>query len=283
MAVDPIHAEIDAALKELEHRLKGPKYAKYVRFLVASLSSIPWVGAFIAASTALHSEIEQGRANDIVCQWIRDHQRKLGELHSTLELIVDRVEKCEYQIPPRLDDEEYLSLVRQGFKVWDSANTQSKRDYVRRTLTNAATTSICPDDFVRIFLDWIDQYDETHFKVIRVLFQNRGATRAFIWEQIGGVEARDDSAEADLFKLLMDDLSLGHVLRQIRQTNERGEFLVKRSTRKSGIRPSVLVTAFEDSKPYELTALGEQFATYVLNEALPRIGESPASDVYIAG
>jgi hypothetical protein len=76
-----------------------------------------------------------------------------------------------------------------------------------------------------------------------------------------------------LFKLLIFDLSTGHVLRQIRDTNAQGEFLKKslRGRRTPTNRSSTMESAFEDTKPYELRKMGEQFATYVLNEAVPRM------------
>jgi hypothetical protein len=271
MSTEPVPINLDADSQKLEKSLRAPKYEKHARFVVAALSSIPWVGGMIGAGAALHAEAEQGRANELICRWLEEHRKKINELATTLEEIVNRVEQVGQEAQARLDDDPYLSLVRQGFRVWDSANTASKRDFVRRTLTNAAASTICSDDLVRLFLDWIERYDETHFKIIRVLFQNRGATRGRIWDEIGSEDVREDSAEADLFKLLIFDLSTGHVLRQIRQTNDQGQFLAKRRTRRTGMRTTTLESAFEDTKPYELTAMGEQFATYVLNETVPRL------------
>lgn len=94
-----------------------------------------------------------------------------------------------------------LGLVKYGFRVWDEAGTRSTRDRVRQTLTNAAGTRICSDDVVRLFLLWLKTYDDLHMRVVRVIHKNPGATRAFMWEQIHGEEVREDSAEADLFKL----------------------------------------------------------------------------------
>jgi hypothetical protein len=271
MSIETIKIDTEVDPQELVKGLKPPKYEKYVRFSIAALSSIPWVGGVIGASAALHAEAEQGRANDLICQWLENHHDKINDLKATLEEIVDKAEKFGQATEARLDNAQYLSLVAQGFKVWDSANTTSKRDYVRRTLTNAATTTICSDDLVRLFLEWIERYDETHFRVIRVLFQNRGATRGFIWDKIGGADVREDSADADLFKLLIADLSIGHVLRQIRQTNDKGQFLLKRRASRAGNKPTTLESAFEDTKAYELTAMGQQFATYVLSESVPQL------------
>ena len=43
---------------------KGKK-TRTGRFVVSALSSIPWVGGIIAASSALHAEKEQGKINDL--------------------------------------------------------------------------------------------------------------------------------------------------------------------------------------------------------------------------
>ncbi len=252
--------------------LEGGKYKKYGRFVFAALGSIPWVGGLIAASSALHAEIEQGKMNKLLGRWLEEHRQKINELGTTLENIVNRLDQLGEEVDLRLQDENYLSLVRQGFRTWDEASTDSKKSYVRRCLTNAGSTKICSDDVIRMFLDWIQKYDEAHFKVIKALYRNRGATRAYIWDQIHGEEVREDSADADLFKLLISDLSTGHVLRQIREKSVHGQFLAKRRNAKSGKR-TVLESAFENTKPYELTELGSQFVHYVMEETIPRIGE----------
>jgi hypothetical protein len=264
--------QVSRESRDLAALLDGPKYRKYGRFVFAALSSIPWVGGMLGASAALIAENEQGRINDLLRRWLEEHRKKIDELGATLVDMAQRLDQFGDDVEPRLQDEKYLSLVRQGFRVWDEASTDSKRDYVRRTLTNAAATKICSDDVVRMFLAWIEQYDESHFQVVRALFFNRGATRGLIWDEIHGEDVREDSPEADLFKLLIFDLSTGHVLRQIREKNSEGEFLVKRRTRRSQFPRTTVESAFEDTKPYELTALGQQFVTYVLNETVPRIG-----------
>jgi hypothetical protein len=99
-------------------------------------------------------------------------------LESTVGSIVDRVEQLGSAGQERLQEEPYLGLVRQGFRVWDEAATEEKREYVRRTLINAAGTKMCSDDMVRLFLQWIAQYDELHFRVIRVIYRAPGSARA---------------------------------------------------------------------------------------------------------
>lgn len=105
--------------------------------------------------------------------------------------------------------------------------------------------------------------------VIREIDKNTGATRADIWLSIHGEFAREDSAEADLFKLLIRDLSMGSVIRQHRETNYHGEFIKKTPARHSG--SSTMKSAFDDGEQYELTELGKQFVHYVFTDIVPKI------------
>ncbi len=133
---------------------------------------------------------------------------------------------------------------------------------------------MCSDDVIRLFLDWVDLYHETHFSVIREIFQNPGSSRYEIWTALYGEPPREDSAEADLFKLLIRDLSTGGVIRQERDVNSLGQFVRKTpQRRRRGTAPTTIESAFEDSKPYVLTELGKQFVHYTMNEVVTRIGE----------
>lgn len=270
-------AKIKAGGDAIAHVLAGGGKTKYGRFVFAALGSIPWVGGVIAASSALHAETKQEHVNEMVGRWLDEHREKINLLGNAIQQIADRLDQFEGEmadeVDRRLNDDQYLALVRRGFRAWDRSDTDEKRDYIRRCLANAAATRICVDDVVRLFLDWIDKYDEIHFAVIRALYQNRGATRAFIWEQIHGEEVREDSAEADLYKLLIFDLNTGRVLRQIRDKNTHGQFIAKRRVGRQP-RKTVLESAFENTKPYELTELGSQFVHYAMNEVEPQIGHA---------
>ena len=270
-AVGPNQPESDEAGKNLADFLRNRRYAKYIRFVFAALGSIPWIGGLIAATAALHAEQEQGRVNELNRQWVEEHQGKIQRLNKTLAQMITRLEQFGPEVEERLGDDSYLGLVRYGFRVWDEAGTDSNRERVRQVLTNAAGSRICSDDVVRLFLLWLRNYDELHMRVVNVIYHNPGATRAFIWEQIHGEEVREDSAEADLFKLMIRDLSTGGVIRQHRDTTADGHFLAKRVTTR---RPKKLTleSAFEDNKPYELTKLGTQFVHYAMTELVPRIG-----------
>lgn len=130
------------------------------------------------------------------------------------------------------------------------------------------------DDVVRLFLDWLILYHESHFSVILEIYQNPGSSRFEIWSILYGELPREDSAEADLFKLLIRDLSTGGVVRQERDINSLGQFARKTPVRtRRGTAPLTIESAFEDSKPYVLTELGKQFVHYTMNEVVSSIEE----------
>ena len=73
---------------------------------------------------------------------------------------------------------------------------------------------------MRLFVSWLNLYHEFHLAVIRQIYSNPGITRYDIWAEIHeGDLPREDSAEADLYKLIIRDLSTGGVIRQPRDTD----------------------------------------------------------------
>lgn len=266
--------EVDQRRDELVEKLSGKKYSKYVRFIVAAaLGSIPWIGGFLSASVSLHAERGQEKLSDMQRLWLREHEDKIARLGNTLGQILQRLDALGDNIQQRIESEAYLSLIRKGFRSWDQAETEEKRELIRKLLVNAGGTTLCSDDVVRLFIEWIDKYHELHFRVIKEIYKDPGVTRARIWENIYGDPPREDSAEADLFKLLMRDLSTGGVLRQERPTNAYGQFIAKRRTGHGRAQPGrVLKSAFDDEEPYVLTELGKQFVHYTMDDIVPRIG-----------
>lgn len=245
------------------------------KFVLAALSSIPWVGGFLSAAADYKAEEGSLRQDSLQTQWLEEHQAKIGALRETLQEIHGRFDSMGASIDERIQSEAYLGLVRKAFRAWDEADTDEKRRYAANIVTNAAGTRVCSDDVVRLFLDWLVLYHEAHFAVIREIFHNPGSTRYDIWSGIYGEIPRDDSAEADLFRLLMHDLSTGRVVRQPRDVNESGQFVRKWPQRTRGASsPSTMESAFEDTKAYVLTELGKQFVHYTMNEVVTRIGES---------
>ncbi len=246
---------------------KGKK-TRTGRFVVSALSSIPWVGGIIAASSALHAEKEQGKINDLQRIWLEEHHRKIEELYYTIYQIHETLDNAGAEVQERMESEEYLALVRKGFKEWDNAETFEKKEYLRKLLTNASAINLSIDDLIQLFIEWISRYHETHFMVIREIYKNHGITRGQIWDNLNGTLPAENSLEADLFKRLIRDLSMDGIIRQERATDYAGNF-IKKSTRRS--KSSTLKSAFDNIEPYELTELGQSFVHYTMEEVVTKI------------
>ena len=262
----------DEVRDRLEKAFNAGKWGRYKRLILAALSSVPWVGGMFAGAASLSADSDQAKVNELYRQWLEQHRESVQKLGASLLSIITRLEGLALELDERIQSEEYLALVRRAFKTWDQAETEEKRRLIQNLLTNAAATQICSDDVVRLFVEWIDKYHEIHFKVIREVFKHEGGGRGDIWANIHGERVREDSAEADLFKLLIHDLSLGHVIRQHRPKDYHGNF-IKKQTRPApkGQGSRVLKSAFDNSDRYELTELGKQFVHYTMNEVVPRI------------
>lgn len=268
--------ESDKLRHAAEQQLQNGTGGKVARFALACLSGIPFVGGAIGGTGGAWSEAEQDRFNRILTAWLKLQEDELKEIGQTLMEVMARLDKTDPEVEKRIQSPQYLSILKKAFREWSAAESEEKRILIRNLLANAAGTKLCDDDIVRLFIEWIDRYSEAHFKVIKAVHQNAGSTRAEIWEQIHGEEVREDSAEADLFKLLIHDLSVGHVIRQHREKDYNGNFI--KSPRKRMQRPNLyLKSAFDDDKEYELTELGRQFVHYTMNEIVSKIGAGGAS------
>lgn len=272
----PAAASPDEDIRDrLEKAFMAGKWGKYKRLILAALSSVPWVGGMFAGAASWSADGAQAEVNELYRQWLEQHHDSVKQLGNALLSIITRLESLSLNLEERLQSEEYLSLVRRAFKTWDQAETDEKRRLIQDLLTNAAAVRICSDDVVRMFIEWIERYHEIHFKVVREVFKHEGIGRGDIWANIHGEQVREDSAEADLFKLLIHDLSLGHVIRQHRPVDRFGNF-IKKQTRPGpkGSGSRVAKSAFDNSDLYELTELGRQFVHYTMNEVVPRIGDT---------
>jgi hypothetical protein len=265
-AIEFIRAELAAVAPTDRRRI-------IEKFILAALGSIPWVGGFLSAAVNYKTEEGSVRTDTLQTQWLEEHARKIDQLMLALKEIVERFENLGSQIDERVQSEEYLALVRRAFRTWDRADTEEKRKFASNLVSNAAGTRLCSDDVVRLFIDWLDLYHEAHFAVIREIYKSPGASRFEIWDAIYGELPREDSAEADLYRLLVRDLSMGGVVRQERETNMHGQFLRKKTPKRKGSTLATMESAFEETKPYLLTELGKQFVHYTMNEVVPRIGE----------
>jgi hypothetical protein len=232
---------------------------------------IPFLGGVLSAGAGYWSEREQNQVNEFLQAWLKMLQDEFKEKQQVIGEIIARLDVHDEEIAKRVRSDEYQALLRKAFRNWSGAESAKKREYIRNILSNAAASRLASDEVVKLFLDWLQRYSEFHFVVIGDIYRYPGSSRAEVWERVGQGEVREDSAEADLFKLLIQDLSMGHIIRQHRETDYNGNF-IKEQRSKSRRNTSQLVTsAFEDGKPYVLTALGTQFVHYAMTELTVKI------------
>lgn len=256
---------------------EGAKGGKYIRgALNVAGGIIPFAGGIISAAASTWGEHEQDRMNDFFRHWIEMLRAEMEEKQQTILEIMQRVDLSEEENAKRIESPEYQSLLRKSFRDWAGAESEEKRGWVRNVLSNAAVSSICSDDVVRLFLDWIKNLSELHLLVIGKFYNQNGITRREVWARLGRDPVREDSAEADLFRLLIRDLSTGGIIRQHRQTDWAGNFVKKQPQRVSkGSASSTHKSAFDDGDSYELTALGEQFVHYAMTEVPIKLTYQP--------
>lgn len=275
-SVEPDAAFVAKLREELAKASPSSRRQIAEKVVLAALGSIPWVGAVLSVLAAIPGEQRDEHADDLRTKWLEEHEKKLDLLRGTLDEMQRRFDALGDTVAERIGSEDYLAIVRQAFKAWDNAETAEKRRYAANLVTNAAGTRASSDDVVRLFIDWLDVYDETHFTVIRHIYANPGATRFDIWSTIYGQLPREDSAEADLFKMLIRDLSMGGVIRQERDTNALGQFVRKQPEKRRGPAPTVMKSAFDDEEQYVLTDLGRRFVHYTLSDAIGRLADGVA-------
>jgi hypothetical protein len=211
--------------------------------------------ALFAAAAGQWSDNEQSSVMAMLRAWMKMIEDELREKQRTI--IFARLNVHDEEINRRVKSSEYQSLLRKAFRNWSGAESTKKQEYIRNILCNAAATRIVSDDVVSLFIEWLQSYSEFHFAVIGELYHHPGSTRGEIWDNLGRGEVREDSADADLFKLLVQDLSTGGIIRQHRETDYQGNFLAKRRVKPAGRgNAPVMKSAFDDTESYELTALG---------------------------
>ncbi len=263
--------KIDNRLNEIE-KLNSSKKRQYGEsFALAAISNIPWVGGFISAAADVRLSESNDKIKAIQTSWLNEHQTKLESLVGELEEIGKRFNELGEDIKERVESPGYLQLVGKAFKVWDEATTLKKRKYAVNLILNSAGTEFSSDDVIRLFISWLSDYHELHFKIISEIYNCKGITRYQIWKNINEILPREDSAEADLFKLIIRDLSTGGVIRQHREVDYHGNFVKKPSSKTKGRTDPKMKSAFDNEEMYELTKLGGQFVHYTMNENITRL------------
>jgi hypothetical protein len=236
---------------------------------------VPFAGGLLSAAAGAWSEHEQAKANKFFTQWLKMLEDEIREKEKTILEIIARLDMHNEETTNRIESKEYQSLLKKTFREWSGAESEDKRAYIRNILANAAATTMTSDEVVRLFIDWLAAYSELHFKVVAIIYrhQSGGITRGTVWTELGKKEVPENSADADLFKLLFRDLSTGGVIRQHREVDYYGNFIAKTPQRRpKGSGPKPITSAFDDEDTYELTELGKQFVHYAMTDLPLKIG-----------
>jgi len=271
---DFVDRDLDGEFSDLE--TKGLSKAGQAGLEIVG-GAIPFVGGLTSWISGSWSGEEQKRANAAFLAWFKMIQDEMKEKQRVWAEILSRIDLGNEETAERVESPEYQKLVRKAFRNWRGAEDETKQRIIRNILANAAAARTSSDDVVSLFLDWIGLYSEFHFQVISVIHQNQGVTRGGIWRQLKKPTVREDSADADLYKMLIRDLSTGGIIRQHRQVDYAGNF-VKKQPPGRGSGSDRLKSAFDDADQYELTGLGRDFVHYAMNELVVRIEFNPNTD-----
>jgi len=266
-AVEYLRAELANATPTMRRQIVE-------KFVLAALGAIPWIGGFLSAAASIKTEQGAQQADSLQTKWLEEHTKKIEDLQATLTQIFARFEAFGGDVEERIQSESYLKLVRRAFRSWDRADTNAKRKYIGHLITNAAGTRECPDDIIRMFIDWIDLYHEAHFSIVHQVYQSQeeGITKYDIWNNIYGAVPREDSAEAGLFRLLYRDLNQGGLVHQQREVDDQGSYLRKaRSQQRGRTASKTMESSFDDIKVHVLTPLGKQFVHYAMTDSVRRV------------
>jgi hypothetical protein len=259
----------------------GVPGGKYGRAALNALGGVvPLVGGIFSAAAGMWSEAEQEKLNSFFKHWLEMLRAEAAEKQRTIIEVAQRLDLHDEAIADRISSDEYQSILRKGFRDWPGAESEEKRILMRNILANAGATRIVSDDVVKLFMDWVKTYSEFHFQVVAKIYNHAGITRAGVWEALGRAPVREDSADADLFKLLFHDLSTGRVIRQHRETDYAGNFITKsppprRNAPRPMSGPRQMKSAFDDTESYELTQLGQQFVHYAMTDLPLKLHYAP--------
>lgn len=105
--VESIKAEIELSTPSRRQRI-------FEAIALAALGSIPWVGGVIAAASSAIGKYKDGESqsqrDDLLTDWLQEHQEKLQNLRATLEQMVLRLEGFGEEVEERIQSKQYLTL-----------------------------------------------------------------------------------------------------------------------------------------------------------------------------
>jgi hypothetical protein len=257
---------------EMPPGVKGGMAARGL--LAVAGGAIPFAGGLLSAAASAWSEREQKRINEFLHHWLEMLAAEMREKEQTILEITARLDMRDEETVKRVESPEYQALLRKAFRDWAGTESEEKRVLIRNLLSNAASAKLASDDVIKLFLEWIKTYSELHFAVIGAIYNSAGITRGGVWRKLQRPAVREDSSDADLFRLLIRDLSTGGIIRQHRETDYAGNFIAKRSQRSTSSsrgEAKTMKSAFDDEEQYELTALGDQFVHYAMTDLPPKL------------
>lgn len=229
--------------------------------------AIPFVGGILSAVAGCWSEAEQDKINLMLLNWVKMIEEEMVEKTKTIEEVIERIDMHSQEETERMASPEYQSILKKTFRNWSTVDSEEKRILIRNILANSVCSHVASDDVVKMFIDWIDNFSELHIKVISAIYNSNGITRAQIWQKLGKAAVREDSADADLFKLIIRELSTGGIIRQHRDVTYDGQFINKpKRTYRPVVGVATSASAFDNSDSYELTDLGNQFVHYTMTD-----------------
>ncbi len=256
--------------KKLPESSSTSKYSRGA--LQAVGGAVPFASGIFSLVADKWSEKEQAKVNEFLRGWIQMLEDELREKEATIVEIMARLDMTDEVVTNRIYSSEYQALLKKTFRDWAGAESEAKRLLIRNILANAASSTVSSDDVVRMYLDWISTFSEMHFQVIGAVYNENGISRGEMWRRIGKAVVREDSADADLFKLLIRDLSMGGIIRQHRETDYQGNYIKKSPAKtRKGQGSKTMKSAFDEEELYELTELGQQFVHYAMTELSVRI------------
>ncbi len=211
---------------------------------------------------------EQATLRRLFGEWLLLNDEDLEAFRAMLLEVFHSFNLRKKAVRERVESREYVRLVKRAIARYSIIDSEIKRHLVKNVLANAAVLTLSPDALLERFIDWIEDFGEDYFRVIKTVDDNPGITRKKIWLTLNNELPSEDSAAADTYRLLIHDLSTNQIIRQPRKKDYQGMFLKKSPSNKKAATTSlgVLTSAFDDQKAYALTELGKQMVRYLLHE-----------------
>ena len=280
MDADPVLTQTQS--KELDkviHSGRGPIWVRAaLNFTATAITSalggslafvVGLGGGAVAAATAVQNDKSQSGVNELHSACINEIASTVDELKVTVNQILDSIKASDEEFAAKVEDPHYVELVRKAFTGWSRGQSKEKREIIRRLLSRAADTASPDYPLFNLFFDWVSRYNELHFRLIRSLKEQGTATKFQIWQGMGGERVRDDSAEADVFGCLFNDLNLGHIVRKV-SARDGVTGIKLRATRGKRTSSPLLKSVLDDTTLQELTAVGDLFIHYAMDELIDK-------------